>query len=41
MIDIELSGTYYEPDASEVIRTGGNPTSGACQLDSGEQVQPY
>jgi hypothetical protein len=41
MIDIELSGAYYEPDAEDVIRTGGNPTSGACQLEGGEQVQPY
>jgi hypothetical protein len=41
MIDIELSGSYYEPDTAEIIRTGGSPTSGACQLESGEQVQPY
>jgi hypothetical protein len=41
MIDIELTGAYYEPAESEIIRTGGNPTSGACQLESGEQVQPY
>jgi hypothetical protein len=41
MIDIELSGTYYEPDPSEILRTGGNPTSGACTLTSGQEVQPY
>jgi hypothetical protein len=41
MIDIELSGTYYEPDPSEIIRTGGNPTSGSCTLTSGQEVQPY
>jgi hypothetical protein len=38
MVDIELSGVYREPDASEVVRTGGNPKDGACQLDSGESV---
>jgi hypothetical protein len=41
MIDIELSGTYYEPAPEDILRTGGNPTSGACQLESGGQVQPY
>jgi len=38
MVDIELSGVYREPDASEVLRTGGDPKDGACQLDSGESV---
>lgn len=40
MIDIELSGTYYEPDPTEVIRTGGDPQSGLCTLENG-QFQPY
>ncbi|MEI9953133.1 MAG: vWA domain-containing protein [Pseudomonadota bacterium] len=38
MVDIELSGVYREPDASQVVRTGGDPKDGACQLDSGESV---
>ena len=33
MVDIELSGTYHEPSASEILRTGGDPTNGACQID--------
>jgi hypothetical protein len=38
MIDIELTGVYREPDAAEVIRTGGNPQNGACILASGESA---
>jgi len=38
MVDIELSGVYREPDASEILRTGGDPKDGACQLESGESV---
>ena len=38
MVDIELSGEYREPKAQEIIRTGGDPTSGACALDSGGSV---
>ena len=38
MVDIELSGKYREPSAEEIIRTGGNPKSGACSLDSGDSV---
>jgi hypothetical protein len=38
MVDIELSGEYREPDPSEVLRTGGDPKEGACQLDSGDSV---
>jgi len=38
MVDIELSGVYREPDESEILRTGGDPKDGACQLDSGETV---
>ncbi|HYP98516.1 MAG TPA: VWA domain-containing protein [Polyangiaceae bacterium] len=38
MVDIELSGTYREPDPSEVLRTGGDPKDGACALESGESV---
>ncbi len=38
MVDIELSGQYREPAASEVLRAGGDPKDGACTLDSGETV---
>lgn len=38
MVDIELSGKYREPAANEILRTGGNPTSGACTLGSGDTV---
>ena len=38
MVDIELDGQYHEPDASEILRTGGDPKDGACTLDSGETV---
>jgi len=41
MVDIEMSGVYREPSAAELIRTGGNPQSGACQLDSGETVYVF
>jgi hypothetical protein len=33
-----MTGVYREPDPAEIIRTGGNPMDGACQLDSGETV---
>jgi hypothetical protein len=38
MVDIELSGKYREPSPEEIIRTGGNPKSGACSLGSGDSV---
>jgi hypothetical protein len=38
MVDIEMTGVYREPDPADIIRTGGNPMDGACQLDSGEIV---
>jgi hypothetical protein len=41
MVDIELTGVYREPDPSEIIRTGGDPQSRACELDSGESVFAY
>jgi hypothetical protein len=41
MVDIELSGEYREPEASEIIRTGGDPERGACSLDSGDEVLVY
>ncbi len=41
MVDIELSGTYREPDPEDIIRTGGDPQSRACELDSGDAVFAY
>ncbi|WP_438003394.1 vWA domain-containing protein [Sorangium sp. So ce321] len=41
MVDIELSGVYREPEPSEVIRTGGDPLDGACELSSGSEVLAY
>lgn len=41
MVDIELSGVYREPDPSAIIRTGGDPQSRACELDSGDSVFAY
>ncbi len=38
MVDIELDGQYREPEASEILRNGGDPKDGACTLDSGETV---
>jgi hypothetical protein len=40
MLRIELSGKYEEPQSTEIIRTGGNPSlatgsTGQCQLQSG------
>jgi hypothetical protein len=32
MVSIELSGVYREPARADIIRTGGNPESGACRL---------
>jgi hypothetical protein len=36
MVKIEMSGAYSEPTSEQIIRTGGNPQDGACQLESGE-----
>jgi hypothetical protein len=41
MIDIEMSGVYAEPDAADILRTGGNPQDGACALESGDTVYAY
>jgi hypothetical protein len=41
MVDVELPGTYREPDATDVPRTGGDPKDGACTLDSGEVVTVF
>ncbi len=41
MVDIELTGKYREPDASEVIRTGGDPQSGRCMLAAGQAASVF
>ena len=41
MLTIELSGVYAEPDAADVIRTGGDPADGRCQLDGGVVALAY
>ena len=41
MVDIELTGQYREPAAADVIRTGGDPQSGRCTLDSGTVVNVF
>ena len=33
MVDIEMSGIYREPEAADILRTGGDPQHGTCQLD--------
>jgi hypothetical protein len=35
MVDIEMSGSYHEPLASEVLRKGGDPKDGRCMLPTG------
>ena len=41
MVDVEMSGVYREPDAADVLRTGGDPQSGVCQLEGGQQATIY
>jgi hypothetical protein len=41
MVDIELSGQYREPTAAEVLRTGGDPSSGRCLLASGQSATVF
>jgi hypothetical protein len=38
MVEIEMSGEYHLPAEEEIVRTGGDPEDGACQLESGEAV---
>ncbi len=35
MVDIEMTGAYREPSADEIIRSGGDPKSGVCAVDTG------
>jgi hypothetical protein len=41
MIAYELTGTYNEPAASEIIRTGGDPQSRQCTLTNGDLVEAW
>lgn len=41
MVAIELSGTYREPLANQILRTGGSPTNGRCTLTGGQQVSVF
>lgn len=41
MVDIELTGSYREPEAAKVIRTSGDPAAGICTLASGQTVQVF
>jgi hypothetical protein len=41
MVDIEMSGVYRVPSTEQVIRAGGDPTGGACQLESGQTALAF
>jgi Mg-chelatase subunit ChlD len=41
MVDIEMTGQYKEPEAADVLRTGGNPQSGACKLEGNRTAIAY
>lgn len=41
MVDIELSGVHREPEASEIVRVGGDPQDGACTLADGQMVNVF
>jgi hypothetical protein len=38
MVDIEMSGVYHEPAPEEIIRTGGDPEDGTCELTNGDEA---
>jgi hypothetical protein len=38
MVDIEMTGVYREPAPEQILRTGGDPEDGACELASGQSV---
>lgn len=40
-VEIELSGVYREPEAADILRTGGDPKSGLCTLASGGTATIY
>lgn len=41
MIEIELTGVYREPSADQILRSGGDPRDGACELTSGELLEVF
>jgi hypothetical protein len=41
MVSIELTGVYAEPAASDILRTAGDPTSGACSLGDAGYVTAF
>jgi hypothetical protein len=41
MVDIEMTGLYREPSAGEIIRTGGDPADGLCQLEDGQELVAF
>lgn len=41
MVTIELSGSYAEPVLADIIRTGGSPTAGQCELEGGQVVAAF
>jgi len=41
MVNIEISGVYAEPAKDDIIRTGGDPQSRSCTLESGEVVEAF
>lgn len=40
-VEIELSGVYKEPEPADILRTGGDPKSGVCNLASGGTATIY
>ena len=41
MVGIEMGGSYREPTADELIRTGGDPEDGRCTLDGGAEARAF
>jgi len=41
LIISELTGAYVPPDPAEVLRTGGDPQNGVCELDDGTSTRAY
>jgi hypothetical protein len=41
MVDVEMTGVYREPDAADVLRTGGDPNGGVCELAGGERALAF
>lgn len=41
VIEIEMTGVYREPEPTQVIRAGGDPRDGACELEGGKVVEIF